>query len=1177
MDTESIGPYRILEPLGHGGMGVVFRARHVSSERAVALKTVKVTAPRWFDSIRREIQALTRIRHPGIVRILEHGVHQGRPWYAMDLLEGEDLRRFGERIWSPYRRVSNHVASTDGLSLTDAVSSANDEHNAGTARAQSGQSTQSALTRAPAGADQLRAIIQLFRRICSTLAFLHGEGFINCDCKPENVLIVDSYPVLIDFGLTARHPGGSGREALDVPRNRAGTLPYMSPEQIRGEFVDARSDLYAIGCMLYELVCGAPPFAGAPRAIMTQHLEAAPAAPSHLVDNIPEELERILFKLLQKDPADRYGFADEVTAELGQLIGDVQRIPDFPPPRSYLYRPRFVGRDDILRELVALRERAAGGSGGLALIAGESGVGKTRLAMEVTRVGLGSEVRIIISEASALSPDSSGGLGAVPLHAVRPLLQAIADRCHEVGAEMTERLLGDRRDTLALYEPLLAQVPADQEPAPLAPLGVQASRERLFRFLREALSAFAQEQPILWVIDDLGWADELSLAFLQSLDTSYLERTPVFILCTYRSEESHEMVADLTHLPHVVHRAVPRLDRTAVRLITRDMLALREPADSFIDFFAREAEGNPFFLAEYIRAAVMERLLYRDQHDVWQLRERSSGDARAEPLHLPRSLQELIEHRWRRLSQSAQQVGLVAAVLGREVDADLLGAVLGLSDEATALALDELVRRQVLEQSDVGRMRFVHDKLREVAYARAHAEELVELHGKAAAVLEARLVEGEETHAWAALGHHFAVAKRAAPAVRYLKLAAGHARKTHAHGEAARLYREAITLANQSALGLTEDTTNWQQSASDLSEALGDVLALVGEREAARKAFDDAQARVTRADRTTRARLFRKIGKTWETAHNDDEALRYYGIAQEELGQEPLTASPEVREEWIHIALDRLWGLYWLNRVTEMEKLVAELRPLIDDHGSPHQRVRFFQNQMQLNFRRDRYVVSEQTLGYAREALIACGNNPPSAELPLVQFGYGFALLFHNSRQAAEYELGTALQLAERAGDPALQVRSLAYLCLIARMRGDSERVEQLLVRTDELAKTVGTKEYVAMMHGNRAWLAVRGGDTKQALEQAQRALDIWAALTLVFPFQWTALLPLLEAALKINDLSRAVQCVSLLCSSSQQYLPGLATDALNRAKSHWGSGNATEAQQALLSAIELLRATEYH
>src|SRR5262249_25622260 len=96
--TSLVGPYQIVGPLGMGSYGIVHHAVHEVSRRHVALKTVRISAPRWLESIRREIRALTRIAHPGIVRIVDHGIHEGRPWYAMQLLEGETLRSFGQRI-----------------------------------------------------------------------------------------------------------------------------------------------------------------------------------------------------------------------------------------------------------------------------------------------------------------------------------------------------------------------------------------------------------------------------------------------------------------------------------------------------------------------------------------------------------------------------------------------------------------------------------------------------------------------------------------------------------------------------------------------------------------------------------------------------------------------------------------------------------------------------------------------------------------------------------------------------------------------------------------------------------------------------------------------------------------------------------------------------------------------
>ncbi|MGA2451400.1 MAG: protein kinase, partial [Polyangiaceae bacterium] len=565
--AQAIGPYRILEPLGHGGMGVVYRARRVGSDRAVALKTVRVPAPQWLHSIRREVDALTRIRHPGVVRIVDHGVDGGLPWYAMDLLEGESLRHFGRRIWSPYKAAPSTrldagelASATDELSFSEsgeAVRPSFDEDSAVEVDASTGAP--------PVAAGELRRVLQLVRRICATLGFLHGEGFVNCDLKPENVLLVDGQPVIIDFGLTAHHPGGSGREALETQRSVSGTLPYMSPEQIRGEFVDARSDLYSVGCILYELVAGRTPFVGTPRSILWQHLSAEPTRPSELVTDLPSELESLLLKLLAKSLTARFGFADEVATLLARMSSDVVRLPDFPPARPYLYRPRFVGRSDLLGRLASLRDRALTGSGAFALVGGESGAGKTRLAMELTRVQPSSQFCVVTGEASGLAMDGAGlGAASAPLQAVRPLLQAVADRCQQGDHDLAERLLGSSRAVLAPYEPALAHIPlAEHEDLP-HPLSIDASRRRLFACLSEVLAAFAREQPVLWVLDDLGWADELSLDFLKSLSARFLSSTPVFILGTYRLEEAVDGLTSLAQQPHVMHVRLPPLAHDAV-------------------------------------------------------------------------------------------------------------------------------------------------------------------------------------------------------------------------------------------------------------------------------------------------------------------------------------------------------------------------------------------------------------------------------------------------------------------------------------------------------------------------------------------------------------------------------------------------------------------------------------
>src|SRR5262245_29811597 len=202
---QTIGPYRLLQPLGQGGMGVVWRAEPLEGGAAVALKTVRVSNECMLQSLRREIRALARIRHPGVVRILEEGLWEGMPWYAMELLEGKTLRQVSNEIAAAAFEPSDSEGSAEGSgrprwwthSLLETQSQAPGEAAAATGFAAlenapagpAGASRPVAAVRPRAAGGQLGRVLSLMRGLCEPLSFLHGEGIVHCDLKPENVLV----------------------------------------------------------------------------------------------------------------------------------------------------------------------------------------------------------------------------------------------------------------------------------------------------------------------------------------------------------------------------------------------------------------------------------------------------------------------------------------------------------------------------------------------------------------------------------------------------------------------------------------------------------------------------------------------------------------------------------------------------------------------------------------------------------------------------------------------------------------------------------------------------------------------------------------------------------------------------------------------------------------------------
>jgi hypothetical protein len=692
------GRYQVKRFLGEGGKKKVYLVHDTTLDREVAFSLIKTEGldEVGIERVRREARVMGRLGgHPHIVAIHDLGEEEGQPYLVSELMRGGDVEAL--------------------------------------------------IARSPEHRPPLAETLRIADQVCHALGHAHAHGVVHRDLKPGNVwLTADGTAKLGDFGLAM----AIDKTRLSVAGMIIGTVGYMSPEQALGRTPDARSDLYALGAMLYELVTGRPPFLGDdPVAVISQHINAAPVAPSWHNPDLPRPLEGLIRQLLAKDPEERpedveavrrgLAVATEGLSSPAAGTGQSEAAAEA-NPLDRLAGGVFVGREHELGLLRGTCDAALAGRAGVVLLAGEPGIGKTSLAEETATYARLRGAQVLWGRCYEWE-------GAP---AYWPWVQVIRGYLHAREPQQVRADLGTGAvDIAQVVSEVREQLP---DLPPLPRMEAEQARFRLFDGIANFLRNATTREPLVLIVDDLHWADTPSLLLLQFVARE-LDRAKLLVVGTYRDVEvgrRHPLTATLAELTRA-HRMqrIPLHGLTTAdiaRLIS--LSAGIEPEPDLVEAVQRETEGNPFFVGEVVRLLVAEGRLGRP---------RGSGTW---SFGIPQSVRDVVGRRLDRLSPACNEVLAGAAVVGREFTLPVLERVCEVEPDAVLEALEEAVpARLVQEEETVGRYRFTHALVQDTLYGELSAGRRMRLHGRAGRALE-QLYAANRAPYFGEIEHHYAAA-----------------------------------------------------------------------------------------------------------------------------------------------------------------------------------------------------------------------------------------------------------------------------------------------------------------------------------------------------------------------------------------------------------------------------------
>lgn len=740
--SAASGRYQVGGLLGRGGMGVVFHGVDGATGQRIAIKRIRsdiADTPEFIERFEREAEILRRLAHPNIVRLLALEVSGGQRQIVME-----------------------HVG---GGSLRELLSS---------------------------GRVPLRRTLALAVELSDALARAHHLNVIHRDLKPENILLAeDGSPRLSDFGLARLTQGAFTQTGIVV-----GTIAYQCPEVLSGQPADARSDVWAFGVVLFELLSGRRLFEGShPGALIAAILQAPLPDLAALCPEAPPRLLTLLQRMLERAPARRIASMRQIGAELESIAGGKESRALPGAGSATPARTPLVGRESELGRLDGWLADAAAGMGKVILISGEAGSGKTALCAE------------LLERVRRTQPSWRLATGHCVEHLGRG--EAYAPFLQAVGALLDRDSDGQIAAALQLHAPAWclqfpARFSAPDVLAHLHRITLGAPGERMLRELGDVLGALARTAPIVLRLEDFHWADPASVDLLAAL----ARRAPelhLLLLVTLRPDALERgdgsaawLRRDLIARELGEEIALAPLDVADVQAYLEREYQPNDFAPELSQFVLRKTEGLALFATRLVRYLAEQQVIVRTSAG-FQL----SVPPQQIALEVPESMRALIRSKLSSLSEADREALCCASVEGEEFTSAVLARLQG----SDVLALEERLRNlasvhrlvvqlgeELLPSGELTlRYRFAHVLYRDVLYADLAPRRQRALHLSIAETLVAQHAAQAQDSA-ARIAAHFERGADPRRAIDHWLIAADHERRAYAFRDAAATLSHALEL-----------------------------------------------------------------------------------------------------------------------------------------------------------------------------------------------------------------------------------------------------------------------------------------------------------------------------------------------------------------------------------------------